>query len=77
MNAATVRKHLIESLGLTEGEFTVKGERSGNLRFFTVRLKPSLAGRAAAVKRTVQFFIEERGYSGGCDVLSEFGGKIA
>lgn len=78
MNAVTVRKHLIASLGLAESSFTVKGEANGTLRFYTVTLLDSkLYERAGEVKRAVVGLITARGFGGGCDVLGEYGGKLA
>jgi hypothetical protein len=78
MNAATVRKHLIASLGVADSSFTVKGEVSGTLRFYTVTLLDSkLYERAGEIKQAVVGLITTRGFGGGCDVLGEYGGKLA
>ncbi len=75
MNARSIKKVL---LGSFKTSFDVTGERSNNLRFFTVRCPVWLEPQAAEIKKVVLDTITARGYGGGCDIVQDdvFGKKI-
>lgn len=68
MNSRSVQRLLRDRFNLHN--LRVEGERSGDLRFFTICLPPGEYDQAGRIKDAVVELIRSRGYAGGCDVVA-------